>query len=108
MYKRKQQIESTEKYHGQVEDTVKHINQQVASIDQLIENLLQDVDFDELKCKERIDLAVKLMSQQARVLILKQSLANEKSDSKDEQFLNTLMSRMRGEVPGFGISAEEE
>ncbi len=108
MHKPKVQAQETEERNAHSEDTVKHINQQVTNIDQLIASLLEDVDFDELKCKERIDLVIKLMSQQARVLILKQSLASEKSGSKDEKFIHTLMSKMRGEVQEFGTNTEDE
>jgi hypothetical protein len=108
MHKGKLQTEEAGKQNRQIEDTVRHMNQQINHIDQLIENLLQDVDFDELKCKERIDLVIKLMSQQTRVLVLKQSLANERSGSKDEQFLNTLMSKMRGEAREFSAGTEDE
>ena len=80
-----------------IEDTIRYMNQQVDSIDRLIADLLHDIDFDELKCKERIDLVIKLMSQQARVLVLRQSCAHEKSGSQDERFVATLMSKMRGE-----------
>lgn len=79
------------------EDTIRYMNQQVDSIDRLIADLLHDIDFDELKCKERIDLVIKLMSQQARVLVLRQSCTHEKSGTQDERFVAALMSKMRGE-----------
>ena len=97
MPRSKKQIAEVEKPHKPTEDTIRYMNQQVDSIDQLIADLLHDIDLDELKCKERIDLVIKLMTQQARVLVLRQSCAQEKSGSQDERFMATLMSRMRGE-----------
>ena len=93
--------------HKQVEDIIKHMDLQVNHIDQLIADLLQGIDLAELKCKERIDLAIKLMSQQARVLVLRQSCASEQSGPHDENFVALLMSRMRGEE-GSEASLEGE
>ncbi len=97
MPRSKKQVAEVEKQDKPSEDTLRYMNQQVDSIDHLIADLLHDVDFDELKCKERIDLVIKLMSQQARVLVLRQSCTQEKSGSQDERFVARLMSKMRGE-----------
>jgi hypothetical protein len=93
---KKQEI-ATEQPNTSSAETIRYMNQQVDSIDRLIVDLLHDVDFDELKCKERIDLVVKLMSHQARVLVLRQSCAQEKSRTSDQRFVAALMSKMRGE-----------
>lgn len=104
---KKQGIE-TEKPRNSTEDTMRYMNQQVDSIDHLIADLLHDIDFDELKCKERIDLVIKLMTHQARVLVLRQSCEQEKSGSQDERFVAALMSRMRGEGQEMDDNLEGE
>ncbi|GAC1363798.1 MAG: hypothetical protein NVS2B12_20180 [Ktedonobacteraceae bacterium] len=108
MRKISKQAGEMEAHQQQVEDTIKHMDLQVSNIDQLIADLLRDIDLDELKCKERIDLAIKLMSQQARVLVLRQSCANEQSGPHDENFMALLMSRMRGEGPEAADGPEGE
>ncbi len=78
-------------------DMLGHVNDQLTRIDQLIVDLLHDVDLDELKSKERIDLVIKLMTQQARVLILRQSCSNEQPAQKERMLADMLASTMRGE-----------
>lgn len=108
MSRSKKQVLETEKLNTSSEETMKYMNQQVDSIDHLIADLLHDIDFDELKCKERIDLVIKLMTHQARVLVLRQSCAQEKSGSQDERFVAALMSRMRGEGQEMDDNLEGE
>ncbi len=77
-------------------DALERATRQLDSIEQLITLLMDGIDFDELKMSERLNIAIKLMAQHARMLKLREDLSGEHDPSKDEAFFANLRRWLRG------------
>ncbi|MBV9688142.1 MAG: hypothetical protein JO202_00355 [Ktedonobacteraceae bacterium] len=81
-------------------DTITRVNRQLGRIEQTIEDLMGGVELDEMSSKERLDLAVKLMGQQGRMLHLRQQCEAETPQGGTSVLMTAIMRQMRGEIEG--------
>lgn len=79
-------------------DTLTRVNHQLARIERVIADLVDDVDVSELKSKERLDLAIKLMGQQGRMLLIRQQCEAETPAGGTNVLMAAIMRKMRGEA----------
>jgi len=79
--------------------TLERITQQLDSIEQLITMLVDEIDLSDLKTSERLNIALKLMTQHARTLKLYDDISGDKGLSSSEQaVVDKLIHSMRNEA----------
>ena len=83
-----------------MDDTRQRVNTQLARIEQLIADLTDEVDLSELSTKERLELAVKLLGQQGRMLLIRQQCEVETPQGGTSVLMAAIMRKMRGELEG--------
>jgi hypothetical protein len=90
-------------------DTMRRVNAQLARIEQLIADLVSVMDLAELSTKERLDLVVKLLGQQGRMLLIRQQCEVETPQGGTSVLMAAIMRKMRGDLEGPAtISTESE
>lgn len=78
-------------------DTLERATRQLDIIEQLIALLMDGIDFNELKMSDRLNIALKLMTQHARTLKLRDDISSDKDhSSKDLALLASLRRHLRG------------
>lgn len=92
----------------QANDTIRRANRQIERIEELIDELLADVDISEMTGRERIESAAKLMGQEARMLMVRQSVEAGTSAGQTNIFLAALQRQMRGEIVPALIETQEQ
>jgi hypothetical protein len=80
----------------QTNDNLERATRQLDTIEQLITLLMDDIDLSELKMSERLNIAIKLMTQHARTLKLRDDISEEHDPSKDQVFFANLRRQLRG------------
>jgi hypothetical protein len=77
-------------------DTLERATRQLDIIEQLIALLMDGIDFNELKMSDRLNIALKLMTQHARTLKLRDDISSDKDhSSKDLALLASLRRHLR-------------
>lgn len=64
-------------------DTLERATQQLDSIEQMIALLMDGIDFNELKMSDRLNIVLKLMTQHARTLKLRDDIGSGKDNSAE-------------------------
>ncbi len=67
--------------------TLERATQQLDIIEQMITMLMDRIDLDSLKTSERINLALKFMTQHTRILKLYDDISNDSVPSSGQQHL---------------------
>jgi len=81
-----------------VSDTLERATRQLDIMEQLITLLMDGIDFSELKMSERLNIALKLMTQHARTLKLREDMSGEKDASREawkDAFFKNLRRRLQ-------------
>ncbi|QBD76181.1 hypothetical protein EPA93_09230 [Ktedonosporobacter rubrisoli] len=73
------------------------ITRQAELIENIMHELLAEVDIEQLSNLQRLNIAIKLMGQQTRILTLYNSCTAAESPQEAESLLAALMRQMRGE-----------
>ena len=76
------------------------IDKQIENIEQRINTLLEDVNEEELTPSERMDFAIKLMSQHAKFLALRKSGELAVPEGREAALMTVWMKQLRGETDG--------
>ena len=97
----------------QKDQILERATKQLDIIEQMITLLVDEIDFEELKTSERLNLAIKLMAQHARTLKLYDDISGDDGPSSSQQaFIGKLMRFMRNEPSEQGyddpLSWEED
>ncbi len=79
-------------------DTLIRANRQIERIESLVDELLADFSIADMSPKERLDAAVKLMSQQGRMLMIRQTCEAGMPNSTTNIILASIQRQMRGEI----------
>ena len=83
--------------------TLERATQQLDVIEQMMTLLMNGIDIDDLKTSERLNIALKLMTQHTRILKLYDDISRDHGPSSIQQaFVGQLMHLMRND------SAEQE
>ncbi len=79
--------------------TLERATQQLDTIEQMITMLVAGIDLDDLKTSEKLNLALKLMTQHTRILKLYDDISGDHGPSSSQQaFVGKLMHLMRNEA----------
>lgn len=82
--------------NAQKAKTLERATQQLDIIEQMITMLVDGIDLDNLKTSERLNLALKLITQHARTLKLCDDISRDYGPSSNQQaFIGQLMRLMR-------------
>ncbi|HEY4035533.1 MAG TPA: hypothetical protein VGL94_16365 [Ktedonobacteraceae bacterium] len=85
--------------NAQKAKTLERATRQLDIIEQMITTLMAEIDFSVLKTSERLNIALKLMTQHARTLKLYDDISREHGPSSGQQtFVGKLMHFMRNEA----------
>ena len=79
-------------------DTLRRANRQIERIETLINDLLLDINVDEMTAKEKIDCIAKLTGQEARLLMLRQTVEAGTPQGNTNIILAAIQRQMRGEI----------
>jgi len=74
------------------------IDKQIENIEQRMNSLLEDIDIKTLTPAERIDFAIKFMTQYARFLALRKTSELAEPEGREKELLRIWMKQMRGEI----------
>jgi hypothetical protein len=92
--------------------TLERATQQLDIIEQMITMLMARIDLDSLKTSERINFAIKFMTQHARTLKLYDDISRDREPSSGQQdVVDQLMRLMRNDPSGQdddAFSSEDE
>jgi hypothetical protein len=78
-------------------DTFERATRQLDIIEQLITLLMDGIDFSELKMSDRLNIAIKLMAEHARMLKLREDISEEDEPADDPSFFDEVRQGLRGE-----------
>lgn len=81
-----------------VRDTLARTNRQIARIETVLDDLLDGINIEEMTAKERLDVAVKLMSQQGRALMIRQTCESSTPSGRTDIIIAAIARQMRGEI----------
>lgn len=84
-------------------DTLRRANRQIERMESIIDDLLMSLNIQEMTAKERIDSAAKLIGQEARMLMIRQTVEAGMPQNTTNIFLAGLMRQMRGEVGAISL-----
>jgi hypothetical protein len=87
-------------------DTLTRINDQVDSVERIIVQLLDTVDIEELTAYERLNTAIKFMSQHARLMMLRQSCELDEPENASALMIEAFQRQLRGEVAAGPVVEE--
>lgn len=79
-------------------DTLRRANQQIERIEELLRDLEVGLNIEEMSAKERIDSIAKLVGQEARLLMLRQTVEAGTPSNTTNIILAAIQRQMRGEV----------
>lgn len=79
-------------------DTLTRINTQVERVEDVIVKLLQDIEIEELTAYERLNTAIKFMSQHARLMMLRQSCELDAPENASALMIEAFQRQLRGEI----------
>jgi hypothetical protein len=79
-------------------DTFERATRQLDIIEQLITLLMDGIDFSELKMSDRLNIALKLIAEHARMLKLREEIREEDDPADDPSFLDEVRQGLRGEM----------
>jgi hypothetical protein len=93
--------------NAQKAKTLECATRQLDTIEQMITMLVAEIDFSDLKTSERLNIALKLMTQHARTLKSYDDISGEHGPSSDQQaFVGKLMRFMRNEASDQDIKRQ--
>jgi hypothetical protein len=78
-------------------DTFERATRQLDIIEQLITLLMDGIDFSELKMSDRLNIALKLMAEHARMLKLREDISEENDPADNGAFFDEVRQGLRGE-----------
>jgi hypothetical protein len=76
------------------------IDKQIESIEERINELLEDIDIEELSTIEKMELAIKFQTQLVRFFTLRKSSEQVVPEDSEGALMAIWMKQMRGEVEG--------
>ncbi len=76
------------------------IDTQIKAIEDRINTLLENVDFEELTIAERLDFSIKLQAQLVKFLALRRSSELAVPENREKELMTVWMRQLRGEVDG--------
>lgn len=79
--------------------TIQKIDAQLAHIDELITNLLDDVDLSELSAYQRLMIVSRLMGLAQKGIAIRQTCQAGQSENRENLLFAAYMRDMRGEPP---------
>ncbi len=92
----------------QENDTMRRANRQIERMESIIDDLLVSLNIEEMTTKERIDSAAKLIGQEARMLMIRQTVEAGTPQQNTNIFLAALMRQMRGEVGAISLIEKQD
>lgn len=79
-------------------DTLTRINDQVGRVENIIVQLLDGLDITELTAYERLNTAIKFMSQHARLMMLRQTCELDEPENASALMIEMFQKQLRGEI----------